>query len=827
MEAQGAGHDPPRVPIPGMPDPEQAQLFADVAVLTTDAVLVSDRHGTIVWANPAAARMFGAIGELLGSSLTMLFADDGPTGGFGTVLDRVLREERADPFLTTARRREGESFDVEVTPGVRRDGAERVLGVILVLRAVEKAESRLTGREAFFRGLDRVSADVTYVSDKDGRLVYVTPTVTQVLGCRPEDVRAVLDASPAGSGDLPDQEQRRRRVREVPGARDRFTLRLRDAEDRWRWFEETVTNCVEDADIGGIVVHLREVTAEVEAEQSRRDSEARYRAIAETAQEGILAVSPTGDVLFANERLVEILGIPMDQVYALGGHGIFDPDEAADAALRLASRSREAGPERFDFRYQHPRLGRRTLHVSASSLPAADGSVLGSLAMVADVTEQRAAEDDLRRQALHDALTGLPNRLLFTDRLTRAAARQERVEGGVVAVLFLDLDHFKAVNDLHGHEVGDRLLVEVAGRLEQAVRTTDTVARLGGDEFAVICEGADPATASLVASRIHEAFKGPVAVAGEQLPVGVSIGVALSPPYPAEGLLRCADAAMYHAKATARGTVVTYGDELADEATHRLGVTRALREALDAGELPVTHRPLVDLGTGDVVAWEAGVLWDHPTLGRIGSEEAARAADSLGRGDDLDRLILRASTLGFGDLRRRGSAGAEVPLHVTVAAGARRPTALVAAVEDALARTGLPPSCLVVGLDAEVLGRDAGGAELVSDRLAALGVGLLVRGLGREPRLPTRADLSRLRLRGLGLDREVVQRVHEEPAAVRSAHAVVELAQVAGALVYADGVDVPAQVEVLREIGCDVAGGPLWSGTDRPGGPEGLDGSAG
>jgi diguanylate cyclase (GGDEF)-like protein/PAS domain S-box-containing protein len=696
MEAQGAGHDPPRVLIPGMPQQDQTDLFAGIAMSMPDGVVVTDGEGTILWVNPATAAMFGRPeGELVGRPVTALL-DESPAD-VRAVPGRVLGGEQATPFLTTGRRHDGETFEVAVTAGVRRDEEGRLIGTSLVLRDVtresarrreltealarsrarfdqsalpqalldvdgrfvevndagcallgwsreelvgrdsselihavdpglvrvrlgrlrdgtarsasyettgatkdgrevplqvdltavrdhagraiefaavardlrglKEAEHRLTSQEAFFRALNRESSDVTFVSDTTGRLLYVTPSVTQVLGYLPDQILDALDSSLAHPGDLAGLEERRRRVREVPGARDRFTLRLRDREELWRWFEATVTNCVEDPDVGGIVVHLREVTSEVEAEQALRESEARYRAIAETAQEGILAVSPVGDILFANERLVEILGIPMDQVYALGGRGIFAPDEAAEAALRLAARSRGAGPERFDFRYQHPQLGRRALHVSASSLPAADGSVLGSLAMVADVTEQRAADEALRRQALHDALTGLPNRAMFMDRLARAAARQERAEEGVVAVLFLDLDHFKVVNDLHGHEAGDRVLVEVAARLEQAVRATDTVARLGGDEFAVICEGADATTASLVASRIQMAFKDPLAVEGEQFSVSMSIGVALSPPYSADSLLRYADSAMYHAKATARGGIVAYGDELADEAT--------------------------------------------------------------------------------------------------------------------------------------------------------------------------------------------------------------------------------------------------------------------
>ena len=166
------------------------------------------------------------------------------------------------------------------------------------------------------------------------------------------------------------------------------------------------------------------------------------RAIADTALEGILAVSPEGEVLFATRRLAEILGLSMEEVYAGAAQAVFAPTQAARAARRLARRSSGAGPERSDLVYAHPDGSDRVLHVSASGLETSDGRLLGALAMVSDVTEQRAAEESLRRQATHDALTGLPNRLLFIDRLSTAAARQERAEGAGIAVLFLDLDHF-------------------------------------------------------------------------------------------------------------------------------------------------------------------------------------------------------------------------------------------------------------------------------------------------------------------------------------------------------------------------------------------------
>lgn len=524
-----------------------------------------DLQGRFVEVNDAVCELLGRPREeLVGRDSAELIHPTDP-GLVRVQLDR-LREGsmHAASYETTALSGDGSQVPLLVDITAVRDVEGRAYEFAAFardLRELREVERRLASQEAFFRALSREASDVTVVSDTEGNVLHVTPSVTQVLGYQPDQLTDVLSAWLVDSEDPTGQEERSRRLREVPGTRERFTVRLPDSEGRWRWFETTATNCVQDPHIAGVVVNLREVTPEIEAQQALRDSEARYRAIAETAQEGILAISPEGEILFANERLAGILGLSMPEVYAFGGRALFKPAEAAQAARRLAERGRGAGPERSDFPYRHPDGSDRVLHVSASALTAADGSVLGSLAMVADVTDQRAAEESLRRQALHDALTGLPNRLLFLDRLETAAARQERTDKRAIAVLFLDVDHFKVVNDTHGHQVGDRLLVEVAARVAKAVRASDTVARLGGDEFAVICEGADRETAALVASRIQHSFKEPVALDGDAIAASVSIGVALSPPHDAGELLRYADTAMYRAKAHARGSVVTYEEE--------------------------------------------------------------------------------------------------------------------------------------------------------------------------------------------------------------------------------------------------------------------------
>jgi diguanylate cyclase (GGDEF)-like protein/PAS domain S-box-containing protein len=781
-----------------------------------------DLEGRVVAVNDAACDLLGrSRAALVGHAATELVRPADTED-----LCRRLELLRAGSLRAVTHEAAGVGGDGETLPlllditAVRdADGTARELAVLATdLRDIRDVERRLARQAAFFRGLHREASDVMLVSDATGALRYLTPSVTRVLGYRPDQVRKMSAVSLLHTDDLAGLEERRRRLLEAPGSRERGTVRLRDAQGRWRSFDTTATNCLDDPDITGIVVHLREVTPEIEAEQALRDSEARYRAIAETAQEGILAVSPEGDTLFANERLAEILGLSMEEIYALGGAGIFPGAAVGQAGRQVGGRRPEARPDRIDVPYHHPDGGDRVLLVATSPLTGADGSVLGSVAMVSDVTEQRAAEAALRRQALHDALTGLPNRLLFLDRLTLAAARQKRADHGAVAVLFLDIDHFKRVNDTHGHEGGDRVLVEVASRLEQAVRATDTVARIGGDEFAVICEGAEATTAALVASRIHEALKEPVALGDVGLEVSMSIGVALSPPHRAEDLLRLADMAMYQAKATARGRVVMYDAGLPDHATRRLGVLRTLREALDAGSLPLGYEPVVDLRTAAVTGVRAAAVtgvravvgWNHPTLGPVDEQEVLRAADAGDLRHDLAVAVLRTAARRLGELRDRGVVDPRTSLRVPL--GATSDPRLPVVAGQVLAEGRLPADLLRIELVASSARDDPGAAAELAAGLRDLGAGLVV------TRLDARGDvlehltglLESPAVAGLELDGGVVAKVTGLPDAAVAARRVHDLAHTAGVTAGADAVATQAQADLLREVGYDEARGPLW-----------------
>lgn len=399
--------------------------------------------------------------------------------------------------------------------------------------------------------LARRSWDAAVVLDEQLTITYVAGAVARMLGYEREQLlhhstwEYVHPADTELVGALAE------RVLAEPRRVERGVVRVRAGDGQWRSVESTVTNCLADPDVLGLVANLRDVTERVRTEEALRLSEAMHRAMVETAHEGILATSPEGLVIFANDTAADVLGRRVEDLQGedpIRLLGLLDGGAVGDD-----------GREVHEVVHRRPDNKERILRVALRPLHARNNR-LGSLISVSDVTDARNAERVLRSRALHDPLTALPNRYLFQDRLETAVARHTRTPGRGTAVLFLDVDRFKRVNDGSGHTVGDGVLREVSMRLLASVRATDTVGRLGGDEFAVVCEDAGRDEAQVVAQRILAGLEAPVAVGGTEHVVSISIGIALAPPHDVEEVVRRADEAMYRAKQLGGGRFVVAED---------------------------------------------------------------------------------------------------------------------------------------------------------------------------------------------------------------------------------------------------------------------------
>ena len=551
-----------------------------------------------------------------------------------------------------------------------------------------------------------------------------------------------------------------------------------------------------------------------EAEASYRRlhaSEGRYRGIVETAQEGVWLLDGGGCTSFVNSKTAEMLGV---EVAAMNGRPLLDfvdPEHTALVAARL-ERWVAGAVEGEEFKF------RRSDGTVLWGLVAASPVVLeaspspGALAMVSDITARKAAEEALVHQAFHDALTGLSNRALFLDRVEHALARRNR-NALDTAVLFLDLDRFKSVNDTFGHSAGDELLVAVARRMESVVRPGDTVCRLGGDEFAVLCEElGDERDALVVADRVAKAVGAPVVVSGHQVCVTASIGIAFATTAAyetADALLRDADAAMYRAKEAGRDGVELFNPEIRSRALERLEAEAALRHAIDHGGLRVHYQPVMDLASGEVVGVEALVRWQRDGHGLVPPLDFIPLAEESGLIVDLGAFVLRQACRQVAEWNRRRPGGPPLTASVNLSAHQLSSPGLVEVVGRALADSGLEPTSLCLEITESVLMEDAEASRLALDDLKALGLSIAVDDFGTG--YSSLLYLRRFPVDELKVDRSFVAGLGSSAEDTAIVAGVVGLAHALGMSAVAEGVETPEQAERLKEMGCGLAQGFHWS----------------
>ena len=423
--------------------------------------------------------------------------------------------------------------------------------------------------------------------------------------------------------------------------------------------------------------------------------------------------------------------------------------------------------------------------------------------------ERKQAEVTLTHQSLHDGLTGLPNRALFLDRLEVVLSRARR-DSGTTAVLFVDLDRFKTVNDSLGHATGDDLLVEVARRLEHAVRPSDTVARLGADEFLVLCDAvSEEQEVVSIAERIHAAFAEPFQLAGVNLYFSASMGVALSRDgagEPAE-LVRAADAAMFRSKE--RGSPIEFSSEgLRERALRRLRLEAELHEALEQGQLRVMFQPEIRLGDGGIYGLEALVRWEHPTRGLIGPDEFIPVAEDAGLIGRLGMWVLEEACRQL--LKMPDGTAKDGPVvSVNVSPLQLGNPQFAAGVAEVLRRHGIPPQRICLEITETAVTGELGGADGILRQLRDLGVTVSVDDFGTG--YTSLQALDRWPVDMLKIDKSFVDRLATDARSRRIAWGIIGLGHAFGLSVVAEGVETAEQLQELRALGCDVGQGYLFS----------------
>jgi diguanylate cyclase (GGDEF)-like protein/PAS domain S-box-containing protein len=453
----------------------------------------------------------------------------------------------------------------------------------------------------------------------------------------------------------------------------------------------------------------------------------------------------------------------------------------------------------------------RTLASWGEVVADEEGRPLRMVGICWDITDRKTMEARLVHGTLHDALTGLPNRSLLEDRLAlavRALARREQPLG----LLFLDVDHFKFVNDSLGHDAGDALLVSVAERIAATVRPGDTVARFGGDEFVVVCEELASAGEALgLAQRIQDAVSAPLVVSGTELVVSVSTGIALTtdPETLPGSLLRDADSAMYNAKRSGRARSVVFADEMREQVIGRFETETQLRRALAEGQLRVHYQPILALAgsaPGSVGAVEALVRWEHPTRGLVLPAEFVTIAEDTGLIVPLGEWVLEEACR---QVVAWDVQGTRLSVSVNVSGVQITQPDVVSRVAAVLDRTGVDPSRVALEMTESVLMRDAEETLSVLRALKDLGVRLHVDDFGTG--YSSLSYLKRFPVDAVKVDRSFVDGLANDPEDIAIVEAIISLAHTLGIEVIAEGVESLPQLQALQAMGCESAQGYLFS----------------
>jgi PAS domain S-box-containing protein len=554
-----------------------------------------------------------------------------------------------------------------------------------------------------------------------------------------------------------------------------------------------------------------------------------FQLISENAADMIALVDNDGRRLYNSPSYLKVLGYSPDDLNATSSMEQIHPDDRP-RVLKAAEKARLSGQgERMEYRVRHKDGSWRTLESTASPIRNAKGQTDKLVIVNRDITERKRAEEMLAHNAFHDGLTNLPNRALFLDRLQQALTLSKRHPNYKFAVLVIDVDEFKIINDSLGHAAGDDLLIQIGQRLKESVRRADTVsrprtsdvpdrpanddtlARLGGDEFTILLDDIrDPIEAVRVAERMQAELATPFVVIQQQIVISASIGIAAStsPHTHAEDLLRDADIAMYRAKRAGKACCEVSDTAMHENAVKRLQLETDLRKALDQGEFRVYYQPIVSLQTGKITGFEALTRWQRPE-GILPPIAFIAVAEETGLIIPMNRKLLREACQHLRSWQAEFPSDPPLTMSVNMTSREFVQPDLVSEVRKSMEQTGVDPSCLQLEIIETIAMGDAEKSGHVLAQLKALGVRLSIDDFGTGY-----SSLSRLRripVDTLKIDRAFISNMDTDPENREIVRAIIVLAHNLGLKVVAEGTEKEEHIDLLKQFNCEMVQGYLFS----------------
>jgi diguanylate cyclase (GGDEF)-like protein/PAS domain S-box-containing protein len=794
---------------------DSEEKFRQISANAQDAIVMLDDQGLVVYWNAAAQRIFGfGADEVLGRDLHRLIIEPALYPAFAAGF-QAFQASGTGPVVghlvpVTGLRKGGEAFPGELTVSATLFGGRRyAIGIVRDTTERQRAEAalhELDRKNALI--LDSVAEGI-YGIDAEGVTTFINPAAARMLGYPAEELLGhrlhelihhhYPDGTPYAEADC----------RLLASIHAGVTL---TGEDEWLWRKDgsgfaiayTSTPIRTGQAIVGAVVTFLDISARIKAQEGERLAAQVFA----SSHEAIAITDARGTIVAVNEAFTRITGYPAEEAIGQNPRLLKSGRQSDDFYRAMWAELAEQGHWRGEI-WNRRRDGQiYPAWLSITRVADAAGRASHYIGIATDITVHKLAEERIRYLAYYDALTELPNRALLEDRAHKAMAMATR-EGRSLAMLFLDLDHFKHINDTLGHPVGDQLLREVASRLLTIVRESDTVCRLGGDEFVVMIAGHGLEGVRRVAEEIMAAIARPSRIEGHQLNITPSIGISL---YPEDAndfdtLLKHADMAMYRAKEGGRNGYQFFTEEMNVTVFERMLMENGLRKALDLHEFVLHYQPQVDLASGRVVGVESLIRWQHPELGLVPPGRFIPVAEESGLIEPIGNWVLDEAC-------RQARAWQDLGLptmRVAVNLSGRqfRNQALEANIAQAIARSGLAPEWLELELTESVVMENSATTIEILGRLSAMGLQIAVDDFGTG--YSSLSYLKRFPIHRLKIDQSFVRDIATDPDDHAIAHAIIQMGHSLRLTVIAEGVETSEHLEMLRSLGCDVAQGYLIS----------------
>ena len=749
--------------------------------------------------------------ELLGKTFQDITHPDDLDADLGQVRRMLVGEIRAYQMEKRYFHKEDQVVWVLLSVSMVHDEEGEPLYFVSQIQDIterKEVEERLREAEERYRTLVEQIPAVTYIdkaTDGPDEPVYTSPQIGDLLGYTPEEW---LEGRLWPKRIHPEDKERILAADERFEAggesfREEYRLLAKDGSVVWVREEAVLVN--DDANEPlywqGVIV---DITEQKEAEEALRESEERLHVLADAAFEGVL-VADEGTILEVNRALTDMFGYEASEVVGRSTVEFVTPEYRDLVRQKIASGNEEL------YEVTGVTKDGALLDLEVRGRACSYRGRRVRVIAVRDITERKKAEKRLEHQAFHDTLTDLPNRQLLLDRLGHALRRTNRRRGRGVAVLLMDLDNFKSVNDSLGHGTGDLLLMAVAERLKGCLRPEDTLARFGGDEFVVLLEDVEGSEEAVqVAERIIEEVRDPFVLERWELYVRGSIGIALGEnrTKAAEDLLRDADTAMYWAKDRGSGYSV-FDPAMYNQALRRLEAANYLRRSIEREEFVVHYQPIVSLQTGAALAVEALVRWEHPKRGLLDPDEFIAVAEESGLVVPMGEGVLREACLRAKEWQETHPRTPPLVVSVNLSVKQLSRPDLAETVVAILKETGLEGNHLTLDITETVYAKVLAGNTAVLDRLRRMGVKISIDDFGSG--YSWLSYLKRLPADAIKIDRSFVKGFGDDAEDTAIVRMIIELAHTLGIEVVAEGVESEEQARLLREIGCDMAQGFYFS----------------